>query len=187
MIHAATKVGPIALAAVLLGIDAGLRMGEIRGLQRGDLDFHAGTVTVHRAVTIRDEVTTPKHGKARTVPMTPRLSDALKALPGHLKVKWLFPLEDGQPITKAKFRTLIKEVERGCGRPDLGKAHVYRHTYGTNLARAGVPARTIMDDDGPRQPGRDRPLHAPGSGQSCRRTRSPGDLPGHPAPEVAAK
>ena len=60
--------------AVLLASEAGLRIGEIRGLQWGDLKH--GQLTVRRAIDQFGNVTTPKHDKGRSVPLSPALAAA---------------------------------------------------------------------------------------------------------------
>ena len=65
---------------VLLATEAGLRAGEIRGLQWTDVKD--GQITVRRALDpATNEAIAPKHNKSRTVPLSPRLSAALAALP----------------------------------------------------------------------------------------------------------
>jgi hypothetical protein len=39
----------------------------------------------------------------------------------------------------------VQLVEKRAGLPVTGKLHVYRHTFGSHLAMAGVPARTIQE------------------------------------------
>ena len=63
---------------VLLGGEAGLRCGEILGLEWPDVDFARGQLTVQRPVW-RGHVTLPKGGRSRRVPLTERLAQALKA------------------------------------------------------------------------------------------------------------
>ena len=66
--------------AVCLAGEAGLRVGEIRGLRwREDVDLVAGTITVNQQ-TRRGITGTPKGRTRRTVPMTSTLVAALKRL-----------------------------------------------------------------------------------------------------------
>jgi integrase len=64
---------------LLLAAEAGLRVGEIRGLQWTDIK--AGQLTVRRALDkMTNEPIAPKHNKARTIPLSPRLVDSLEQL-----------------------------------------------------------------------------------------------------------
>ncbi len=65
---------------ILLAAEAGLRVGEIRGLQWTDI--RGGQVTVRRALDkLTNENVAPKHNKTRTVPLSPRLVASLADLP----------------------------------------------------------------------------------------------------------
>ena len=68
---------------VLLGGDAGLRLGEIVALEWGDVDLHARRLTVQGPNGAVD-VTVPKGGRSRRLPMTLRLTGALRAF-RHLR------------------------------------------------------------------------------------------------------
>ena len=59
--------------AVLLGGEAGLRLGEILALRWTDVDFQGGVVTVARQVR-RGVEGTPKGYRRRDIPMTPLLA-----------------------------------------------------------------------------------------------------------------
>ena len=63
---------------VLLGGDAGLRLGEIIALEWRDVDLQARRLTVQRS-DWQGHVTVPKGGRSRQLPMTQRLTAALKA------------------------------------------------------------------------------------------------------------
>jgi integrase len=78
LVAGAEAVGHEVQVLVLLGGEAGLRCGEILGLEWPDVDFARGQLTVQRAVW-RSHVTLPKGGKSRRVPLTERLAQALKA------------------------------------------------------------------------------------------------------------
>ncbi len=62
---------------VLWGGDAGLRLGEIVALEWVDVDLHARRITVEQSDWC-DHVTVPKGGRSRRLPMTQRLTSALK-------------------------------------------------------------------------------------------------------------
>jgi integrase len=66
-----------ARALVLLGSEAGLRCGEIMALEWNDLDFAKRQLTVARSEW-KGHVTLPKGGRLRYVPMTRRLTEALR-------------------------------------------------------------------------------------------------------------
>jgi integrase len=75
--EAAGKVDPRVQLLVLLGGEAGLRSGEIRGLEWSSIDFRRRMLTIERS-EYGGHVTLPKHDKIRQVPMTKRLAEALR-------------------------------------------------------------------------------------------------------------
>lgn len=95
---------------MLLAAEAGLRAGEIRGLQWGDVV--GGQITVRRALDNEtNEVIAPKHNKARTVPMSPRVAKALAALPR--RGLWVIAGEEGGAVDYDRAGGLL-EATPGC-------------------------------------------------------------------------
>lgn len=101
---------------VLIGLNSGLRRGEILGLQWSDIDLKNGEITVqHNAVfdkgkvTVTDTTKTPA-GK-RTVPIPLPLTAHLVQLAKTSKSKYVVPMQDGKPMTKSAFRAMWKLVE----------------------------------------------------------------------------
>lgn len=77
----APKISLRYLSIYALALFAGLRAGEIEGLEVYDLDFELGAITVARSVEERTgEVKAPKNGHARRVPMHPRLVPVLRRM-----------------------------------------------------------------------------------------------------------
>jgi integrase len=68
---------PNAYLIVLLGGEAGLRLGEILALEWGDVDLGKRQLCIQRS-DWRGHVTEPKSGRLRHVPMTVRLAAALR-------------------------------------------------------------------------------------------------------------
>ena len=58
---------------VLKALRSGMGLGELIGLQQGDLDFNGGFIEIRRSVT-RRKVTTTKSGKVRRVDVSKELS-----------------------------------------------------------------------------------------------------------------
>jgi integrase len=79
LLAAARQHGPVSAAIVLLGVDAGLRCGEMTALRWGDLSD--GWITVARSRSPYGEEGPTKSGRTRQVPLTARLVAALGQLP----------------------------------------------------------------------------------------------------------
>lgn len=129
-----------AYVMVLLGGDAGLRLGEIVALEWGDVDLHARRLTVQRSDWC-GHVTVPKGGRSRRLPMTERLTRALKAS-RHLRSDRVLCLSDGS--TRDRVIKAIRGAQRVAGLPHAG-VHVLRHTFCSHLAMKGAPARAIQE------------------------------------------
>lgn len=141
----------------------GLRPGEAMALQWKNVDFSTETITVDKSFKRSGFVGEPKTQAAyRTVPIPSHLIPLLKE---HRSDPFdLVCLNDGRPFTESARRAMWKSVKRemniamGCKvrnnklippLPLDEKFDMYflRHTYCTDLERAGVPinvARRLM-------------------------------------------
>jgi integrase len=111
------------------------------------VDTKAGRMIVRRNSFIQRGVEyfdTVKGGKARPVPLTPRLRDALKAV-RHLRGSRVLYTDEGRTLTPKILKSWVMRAERKAGLPETGRIHIARHTFASHLAMAGVPARTIQD------------------------------------------
>lgn len=147
---ASSAVEPDWLAAILLASDAGLRLGELRALRWQDVNFKASTVRV-MVSDWQDDVGAPKSGKDRVVPLTLRLAKALKAIQ-HLRSKLVLARWDGGgAYTDTSMHAAIKRQLKRAGLPIVGTTgrkrmwHALRHTFCSNLAQAGAPAKAIQE------------------------------------------
>ena len=143
LVAAARNDGSEAELIVLLGGDAGLRKGEIIGLEWNDLDLVRGQIVVQRA-EYRGVAGAPKGGKTRVVPMTSRLRSALAGY-RHLRGPRVFYRPDGSAVSEEWVRGVLKRVEKRAGvAAALGKCHKLRHTFCSRLAMANVPMLAIQ-------------------------------------------
>ena len=127
---------------VLLGGKAGLRLGEIVALEWGDVDLQARRLTVQRSDWC-GQVTVPKGGRSRRLPMTQRLTSALKAS-RHLRSARVFCLPDGTPTTRDRVIKAIRGAQRVAGLSQAGVpcCGIRSVSY---LAMKGAPARAIQE------------------------------------------
>ncbi len=148
LVDGARKVGPEALAIVLVMGDAGLRQGELRGLHMADVRFDPPVIRVQRALSIKGEEHSPKGRRNRTVPMTSRLSAALRE---YLRARprsdqpQLFVRENGETMTQSCVRVRVAWAEDAAGLDGDGRSHVLRHTFVTELGAGDVPPHVIQD------------------------------------------
>jgi integrase len=138
----ARKRGAEAYLMVLLGGDAGLRLGEIVSLEWRDIDLTARRLTVQRSDWF-GHVTVPKGGRPRQVPMTQRLTAALRAA-RHLRAERVLCLPGGSPMTRDRVIKAVRGAQRAAG-IEHGGVHILRHTFCSHLAMQGAPARAIQE------------------------------------------
>lgn len=142
LVDAAETVDARAHLIVLLGGDAGLRCGEIMALEWTDIDFSKRRMRIERSEW-KGRVTVPKGGRARLVPMTTRLTQALRAH-RHLQGPRVLCDGDGQSLSQKMVQLLVK---RAAERANLarGGVHILRHTFCSHLAMRGAPVRAIQE------------------------------------------
>lgn len=135
-----------------------MRLGEIRALQWGQIDWRTGFISVERNY-VEGAFTTPKNGKVRKVDMSSQLRRTLWRWRRHQQVEafrrglklppLVFPNDarnphDDSKIRKALLAILTKaEVRR---RPSI--IHVMRHTYASLLIQQGEPLTYVRDQMG---------------------------------------
>ncbi len=142
LLTVASKRGVETYLMVLLGGDAGLRLGEIVALEWCDVDLPARRLTVQRSDWL-GHVTVPKGGRLRQLPMTQRLTAAMKAA-RHLRSARLLSLPDGSALTRDRVIKAVRGAQRVAGLAEQG-VHILRHTFCSHLAMRGAPARAIQE------------------------------------------
>jgi len=116
--------------SIMLGIDCGLRRGEILALKRQDINFHKATCV------LRDT----KNGTSRHVGLSPRVITEMLKQPAHI---------DGRLInctTKDQFQFYWQQCKRWS---DVNKTfHSTRHTFASRLAMKGWTIQEISAQGG---------------------------------------
>ena len=141
IVKAAGAIGAEAKLVVLLAGEAGLRCGEIIGLEWGDVDLRKRQLCIQRAEW-RGHVTAPKGGRLRHVPMTTRLTAALKAH-RHRKSRLVLCRGDGSSLTQDIVGEHVRRAGRKAKVPANG-AHRLRHTFCSHLAMRGAAPLAIQ-------------------------------------------
>jgi integrase len=139
---------------IFVGVRSGLRVGELRGLQWGDVDFARRVINVNRTDPGRKtmDATSPKSNRHRPVPMTGETIQLLAAMkPKDVKShQWVWPaLLRRKGETRARARSekgCWHGVERAARKAGLAGVawHTLRHTYASHLVMRGVPIRNVQ-------------------------------------------
>ena len=139
---AAAADEPMWQAAILLGGDAGLRLGEIRGFRPEHWDHGHQRITVQRSLW-RDMETTTKGWNRRTIPLTARAQTALERL-APCDRTYLIACDREKPLTLEMTRWHLPRMCRRANIQPIGW-HALRHTFCSHLAMMGAPPRTIQE------------------------------------------
>jgi integrase len=135
-------------ALYTLAAYSGLRQGELRGLKWQHIDFQRSLVHVLDNVT-RTRRSSPKGKRRRRVPLAPTAAEALEAL--RSASRWTAPEAPvfaapatGSPMALTPLMKRYRLALVAAGLPEQFSFHDLRHTFGTTMARAGVPVSTIQ-------------------------------------------
>jgi integrase len=125
---------------ILTAYDTGMRKGEILNLRWSQLDLKAGAVRLGAEDT--------KTNKPRTVYLTSRVLQMVKAIPRRLGTEYVFV----NPETGTRWEDARKLFVRACRK--VGLQHVWFHdlrrSFVTNSRRRGIPESVVMRMSGHR-------------------------------------
>jgi len=132
----------VASTAVGLQVLAGLRQGEVRALEVGDLDLEHGLLTVRRAYS-EQVVVMPKGNRQRVVPMHADLvsivQDAIRHKLGRALV---ITDENGRPVSRQHYLARLKAAQRHLGLKEWS-SHALRHFFCSELTRSGANVEAV--------------------------------------------
>jgi site-specific recombinase XerD len=121
-------------AVVLLLLDTGMRLGELIGLKKNDVDLKNRTLKVFG-----------KGAKERRLPIGKRLLAALwkyqlhRPQPATGSIDNFFLTRDGWPLTKNRVETIIKNLGKKAKLQGVRcSPHTFRHTFCIQFLRNGA-------------------------------------------------
>ena len=139
---------------VLLGLELGLRIGEICGLQWGDFDLKLGTLKISRTVCriscenghTKVVIQTPKtRTSRREIPIPKYLLLMLKKLHGNASNStWFLSGNESKPTEPRCYRKSIKAYLKQATIRQV-RPHALRHTFATTCLQAGCDVKTLSE------------------------------------------
>ncbi len=146
---------------ILIGLRTGMRIGELRGLQWGDVSFEARTIRVRRTDPGRPDLDSnaPKGKRDRTIPLSPDAFECLLEIrPADAKARdWVWSAllyKDAKaPRTRCRSESGCKHAIRAAveasgiveTKDDRIGWHTLRHTFASWLVIRGVSLRIVQD------------------------------------------
>lgn len=134
---------------ILLSLRTGLRIGEVCGLQWGDIDFAGGYMTVRRTVMRinneenRSEVYIGEPKSENSMRCVPLPKDLLCFLRARRQVDNFYVVRGGlKPQEPCTIEQHFKVVLRRAGVRDINY-HALRHTFATRCIDKGFDAKSV--------------------------------------------
>jgi integrase len=136
-------------ALILMAAMTGGRQGELLALRWRDVDWLVQKARIRRSY-VRGQLGKPKSKRSsRAIPLAMRVAGALDDLHRGSAYQAGDDLVFGHPHTgKPLDRSqVLKRFKRYCRLAGIRKQrfHDLRHTFGTQMAAAGVPMRTLQE------------------------------------------
>lgn len=139
---------------LLLGIESGLRIGEVCGLKWDDFDLKTGTVQIKRAVSripcgdghTKIVIQTPKtRTSRREIPLSKHMVQALKILQkSYPSDAWFLSGNTIKPVEPRCYRKSIKTYLKQAAVHQV-RPHVLRHTFATTCLQSGCDIKTLSE------------------------------------------
>ncbi len=132
---------------VRLALATGMRMGEVCGLQWGDVDFTKGVIHVRRQRTKEGVVKVPKWNSKRRIPMSDAAREALTLQKPATFMRrgtqdWIF-VDDQGLFQFDRIRDGYVRIVRKSGVKWLS-FHGTRHTFASHAVMRGVPIEVLQ-------------------------------------------
>lgn len=133
---------------IMLGLDAGLRPGEIAGLRWCDVDLRRSRIIVRNTrASAGNSDLPPKAGDAGTVHLTDRLRDRLATVQRRTHGKgttYVCLQADGGPLFTVLVSMRVRDIHEAAGVP-IKRAHWLRHCAASRLINQGGTLEETKD------------------------------------------
>jgi integrase len=141
---------------VLCALRTGLRLGELLGLQWGDVDWNGRFLLIQRNI-VKGVLTSPKSHQRRRVDMSVQLAETLlawrRAQREHWLKKggnaplWVFPSRTGTALEERNVRHVFTRMLEKAELRQI-RIHDLRHSMATQLLQAGAPITYVSQQLG---------------------------------------
>jgi integrase len=111
------------------------------GLEWRDVDLSKRQLCVRQS-DWKGQLTAPKNGRVRYVPLTERLASTLRRY-RHMRTSPVLCKDDGTPLTRQGAWSHVRYAARRAKVPT--GVHILRHTFCSHLAMRGAPGKAIQE------------------------------------------
>jgi integrase len=120
-------------AILLTAAFTGLRLGELVALRWRDVDLERRVLRVCGSWS-GTELTLPKNGKVRSVPLAPQVAESLRTIGGVAVPldRLVFPGAEGHYLDRSALRRRYRKAQVAAGLRPL-RFHDLRHTFATTM------------------------------------------------------
>lgn len=141
---------------ILISLYAGLRIGEVCGLQWKDIDFFNGTISVSKTITrvsnIENSLSKTKlilieaktKNSLRIIPINNNLIKLLKKVKGNTPDDYYVLSANKKYIDPRNYYNQYKKILKTCGLEKYNY-HVLRHTFATNCTELGLDPKSLSE------------------------------------------
>ena len=136
----------LAYYIILLTLATGLRLGELLGLQKEDIDMDRNTISVRHNLTRVNrqfKLDTPKTKSSwRTISVDPQVLKIIKEI--FTDNSYVFHTVKGDPLSPSNTSSLFQEVLAMANIKDV-RFHDLRHTHATQLIASGCSIKMVSE------------------------------------------
>jgi integrase len=138
----AAELAPAYRPLPVFAAATGLRPEEWQPLERRDVDRRAGLLQVRRTVSGGEVMELAKTARSRReVPLSPKATEALDAIPPRIDTPLLFPARRGGLLNLDNWRRRVwAPAVEAAGVPRPARIYDLRSTFASNALAAGIGA-----------------------------------------------
>lgn len=131
---------PIIGRIVIFALNTGLRLSEILNIQIKDINYEERYITIRNKADFKT-----KTGKIRLIPFSEGSERIVSPFKGKSGDRYLFSFKGSIRLNKDYVSQKFKKYLRIAGLPEKFHFHCLRHTFITNLIKAGAPINFVKE------------------------------------------